>query len=203
MLRNINEHIQKQISTLLDNENMSFCVNGATLEILLEKDNLCQVVSYLKEHEEFQFKYLIDLFGVDYPNDEKRFQVIYLFLSTKFNYRVSVKTHVADKEDLPSIANIFPNAVWYEREVFDMYGVKFSNSPDLRRILTDYGFEGHPLRKDFPLSGHKQVRYDFEKQEVVYEPVKLNQEYREFNFISPWDGTDYKLPGDEKSEKSN
>ena len=134
---------------------------------------------------------MIDITAADYPRKEKRFKIIYLFLSHQKNIRISVNLNIDEKTIIPSITKIFPSANWMEREVFDMYGVSFKDHPDLRRILTDYGFEGHPLRKDFPLTGHTQVRYSEEKKKVILEPVKLDQEYREFDSKSPWDGTKY------------
>ena len=144
------------------------------------------------------FKQLIDLTAVDYPDEEKRFEIVYQLLSLKFNVRATVKLCV-ENSAVPSVVKIFGDANWLEREVFDMYGVKFKKHPDLRRILTDYGFEGHPQRKDFPLTGYVELRYDEEQQRVVYEPVKLHQEYRNFDYVSPWEGTEYILPGDEKA----
>ena len=145
------------------------------------------------------FKQLIDICGVDYPARVKRFEVVYQLLSLRRNQRIRVKVRVSDMVAVPSITEIYSNAEWFEREAWDMYGVRFENNPDLRRILTDYGFEGHPQRKDFPLTGYKEVRYDPEKQRVVYEPVVLDQEFRNFDFVSPWEGTEYVLPGDEKA----
>jgi NADH-quinone oxidoreductase subunit C len=137
---------------------------------------------------------------VDYPGREARFEVVYHLLSPGQNLRVRVKIAAAEDTQVPSVTNLFPSANWYEREAFDLYGILFSGHPDLRRILTDYGFSGHPLRKDFPLTGYVEVRYDDEKKRVVYEPVKLQQEFRNFDFLSPWEGTEYVLPGDEKAE---
>lgn len=160
---------------------------------------LVGLLTFLRDNSSAQCKQLIDICGVDYPEREKRFEVVYQLLSLKHNQRVTVKV-VADEYDLvPSATGIFNSAGWFERETFDMYGVKFSGHPDLRRILTDYGFEGHPQRKDFPLTGYVEVRYDDEKKRVVYEPVTLQQEFRNFEFLSPWEGTDYMLPGDEKA----
>ncbi|MEL6127457.1 MAG: NADH-quinone oxidoreductase subunit C, partial [Pseudomonadota bacterium] len=145
-----------------------------------------------------QFTTLVDITAVDYPERERRFEVVYHFLSMTQNQRIRVKAAVREREILPSITGIHPSANWFEREVFDMYGVMFSGHPDLRRILTDYGFRGHPLRKDFPTTGYTEVRYSEEEKRVVYEPVKLTQDYRQFDFMSPWEGAEYILPGDEK-----
>lgn len=200
MLKNINEHLINQISDLLGKDNTAFIENSTLLEIHMPKEKLIQVIRFLQEDDKLYFTTLIDVFGVDYPLREKRFEIIYNLLSTKFNYRVAIKIMVSEEEEAPSICKLFSNAIWYEREIYDMYGIKFADNPDMRRILTDYGFEGHPLRKDFPLTGYKEVRYDFEQERVIYEPVKLVQDYRKFDFISPWSGTEYHLPGDEKAE---
>lgn len=164
-------------------------------------DYVPNLLTFLRDNGNCMCKVLIDLFGVDYPDRTERFEIVYSLLSLKHNHRIFVKTQVEEKTHVPSVAKVFPCAVWFEREVWDMYGVQFDNNPDLRRILTDYGFEGHPLRKDFPLTGYVEVRYDPAKQRVVYEPVKLPQEFRNFDFMSPWEGTDYMLPGDEKAKK--
>ena len=148
------------------------------------------------------FVNLTDICGVDYPSRDKRFEVVYHFLSPKQNMRIRVKLKADDETPVPSIVEVFPGAEWFEREIYDMYGVLFSGHPDLRRILTDYGFDGYPLRKDFPLTGYVEVRYDDEKKRVVYEPVRLNQEFRDFDFMSPWEGAEYILPGDEKAKTS-
>ncbi len=155
-------------------------------------------VAFLRNDQTCRFTTLIDITAVDWPVREKRFDMVYHFLSMHLNQRIRVKAEVREDEIVPSIVEHFPAANWYEREVFDMYGILFSGHPDLRRILTDYGFRGHPLRKDFPTTGYVEVRYDEEAKRVVYEPVKLVQEYRQFDFMSPWEGADYILPGDEK-----
>jgi NADH-quinone oxidoreductase subunit C len=156
-----------------------------------ELENIVDNIDILKRSPEFKFRQLIDIVGVDYPQKDKRFEVIYLLLSHERNFRVSLKIKINEKEIVPTLTGIFPSANWQEREVFDMYGVRFANHPDLRRILTDYEFEGYPLRKDFPLTGYKEVRYSAEHQKVIYEPVKLAQDYRDFNFESPWEGSEY------------
>ncbi|MCC8368742.1 MAG: NADH-quinone oxidoreductase subunit C [Rickettsia endosymbiont of Oxypoda opaca] len=166
----------------------------------IERDNLLSFITFLKESEDLRFTILTDLFGADFPEQARRFEIVYNLLSLKLNKRLLLKITVAENESLPSITKIFNAACWYEREAFDMFGVNFTDSHDMRRILTDYGFEGHPLRKDFPLTGYTQVTYDKALQKVVYEPVKLDVEYREFNFSSPWQGPNYVLPGDEKAK---
>jgi len=198
MLKNIKEHLINEITELVGKEKSSF-VERDILEVHIFKEDLIQIVKFLQNDPKLKFSCLIDLFGIDYPAETKRFEVVYSLLSTKFNYRIILKVKAAEKENIPSLFQQFPNAIWYEREAFDMYGVNFDNNPDMRRILTDYGFEGHPLRKDFPLTGYKEVRYDFEQRKVIYEPVHLVQKFRNFDFLSPWEGTDYKLPGDEKA----
>lgn len=161
--------------------------------------DIIKVLLFLRDDPRCQFKVFTDICGVDYPEREARFEIVYNLLSLKFNKRVLVKV-AADEETLvPSACGVYSAANWFEREVWDMYGVLFDGHPDLRRILTDYGFDGHPLRKDFPLTGYVEVRYDMEKKRVVYEPVSLPQEFRKFDFLSPWEGPDYVLPGDEKA----
>jgi len=157
-------------------------------------------VEFLKCNSNCKFSTLIDITAVDYPSAAKRFEVVYHFLSMYLNHRIRIKTQVSDSEIVPSITEQYPSANWFEREVFDMYGILFSDHPDLRRILTDYGFRGHPLRKDFPTTGYTECRYDEEAKRVVYEPVSLVQEYRQFDFMSPWEGAEYILPGDDKAE---
>ena len=159
---------------------------------------LIELLKYLRDNAACQFTTLVDICGVDYPDREKRFEVVYHFLSMRQNQRIRVRLSVAEDEIVPSVVELFPAADWFEREVFDMYGVMFSGHPDLRRILTDYGFRGHPLRKDFPTTGYVELRFDEEQKRVVYEPVTLVQEYRQFDFMSPWEGAEYVLPGDEK-----
>jgi len=166
-------------------------VNFNQLFIEVDTDNLISVILFLKTNEKCKFKQLVDITAVDYPGKEKRFKIIYLLLSHEKNLRIAIHINVDENLVLPSITKIFPSANWMEREVFDMYGISFKDHPDLRRILTDYGFEGHPLRKDFPLTGHTEVRYSEVKKKVISEPVKLDQEYRDFDFQSPWEGTKY------------
>ena len=165
-------------------------LNGL-LFIEINLDNLYSTILFLKTNEKCRFKQLIDITAVDYPEKEKRFKMVYLLLSHENNLRIVINVNIDEKITVPSITKIFPSANWMEREVFDMYGISFKNHPDLRRILTDYGFKGYPLRKDFPLTGHTEVRYSEEHKKVIYEPVKLDQEYRHFDFESPWEGTKY------------
>ena len=161
---------------------------------------LIDVITFLQGDSNCRFVSLVDVCGVDYPGRALRFEVIYHLLSPYRNLRVRVKLSTDDQTPVPSITSIYPGADWFEREAYDFYGILFSGHPDLRRILTDYGFDGHPLRKDFPLTGFVEVRYDEERKRVVYEPVKLAQEFRNFDYLSPWEGTDYVLPGDEKAK---
>jgi len=166
-------------------------INFGQLFIEIDIENLYSTILYLKTNNKCRFKQLIDITAVDYPEKEKRFKLVYLLLSHENNLRILININIDEKTHVPSITKIFPSANWMEREVFDMYGISFKNHPDLRRILTDYGFEGYPLRKDFPLTGHTEVRYSEEHKKVVSEPVKLDQEYRNFDFESPWEGTKY------------
>jgi NADH-quinone oxidoreductase subunit C len=166
-----------------------------------ESANIVRVLTHLRDAPDCLFFSFIDLCGVDYPERARRFEVVYHLLSPKHNRRIRIKVDTDESAPVPSIVGVFPAANWFEREAYDLYGVRFSGHPDLRRILTDYGFEGHPLRKDFPLTGYVEVRYDDEKKRVVYEPVRLTQEFRNFDFLSPWEGTDYVLPGDEKAKQ--
>jgi NADH-quinone oxidoreductase subunit C len=163
--------------------------------------SIVDVLRRLRDDERSQFEVLIDLAGVDNPARTPRFEVVYHLLSMRLNQRLRVKIMADDVTPVASVIDVYPNANWYEREAYDMFGILFSGHPDLRRLLTDYGFQGHPLRKDFPLTGHVEVRYDDEKKRVVYEPVKLTQDFRSFDFESPWEGTTYNLPGDEKATK--
>ncbi|HMF67448.1 MAG TPA: NADH-quinone oxidoreductase subunit C [Phyllobacterium sp.] len=170
------------------------------LTIEVEADALLETLTFLRDDAKCQFISLIDISGVDYPSRLNRFDVVYHLLSPRQNLRIRVKVATDEDTPIPSATPVYPGADWYERETYDLYGVLFSGHPDLRRILTDYGFEGHPLRKDFPLTGFVEVRYDDEVKRVVYEPVELRQEFRNFDFQSPWEGTDYVLPGDEKAK---
>ncbi len=171
------------------------------LVLIARPETLRKVMRFLRDDSQCQFKLLVDVCGVDYPEREQRFEVVYNLLSVSHNQRIRVKVCVSEDEPVPSVAPLYPTANWFEREVWDLYGVFFAEHPDLRRILTDYGFEGHPLRKDFPLTGHVEVRYDEEQKRVVYEPVRLTQDFRSFDFLSPWEGMTRHLPGDEKAEE--
>ena len=168
--------------------------------IHVESADIVKVVAYLRDDEACQFFNFIDICGVDYPAREKRFDVVYHMMSPSLLQRIRIKVMVDEMTTVPSIIDEFPGSDWFEREAYDMYGIVFTGHPDMRRILTDYGFEGHPLRKDFPLTGYVELRYDDNEKRVVYEPVKLAQEFRQFDFLSPWEGTDYVLPGDEKAK---
>ncbi len=170
------------------------------ITVLAQAAEIVRVLKTLYDDPRFRFVNFTDIAGADYPQREKRFEVVYHLLSPRHNRRIRVKVQADEATPVPSVIQVFPAANWYEREAYDFYGILFSNHPDLRRILTDYGFEGYPLRKDFPLTGFVEVRYDDEQKRVVYEPVKLNQEFRNFDFLSPWEGTEYVLPGDEKAK---
>tara|TARA_B100001245_G_scaffold229534_1_gene207978 strand:- start:1033 stop:1656 length:624 start_codon:yes stop_codon:yes gene_type:complete len=163
--------------------------------------SLLRLIQFLKEDQNCKFNILIDICGVDYPEKDKRFEIVYHFLSLSVNRRIRIKLMTDEGTKVPSIVDLFPSAGWYEREVYDLFGVIFSGNTDLRRLLTDYGFKGHPLRKDFPLTGYVEVRYDEEQKRVIYEPVKLTQEFRNFDFVSPWEGMNRILPGDERAEE--
>ena len=171
------------------------------LTVTVARDAIVDVVTFLRDDPHCRFISIIDVCGVDYPEREQRFDVVYHLLSPHLNQRIRIKLEADDVEPVPSIAGVFPGADWFEREAYDLYGMLFTGHPDLRRILTDYGFDGHPLRKDFPTTGFVEVRYDEERKRVVYEPVKLAQEFRQFDYLSPWEGTDYVLPGDEKAKQ--
>ena len=200
MLQNINDYLEQKVKKCFAHD-ISFAEHSGILSILCSKNVLVELVHYLNSDLEFRFTMLIDIFAVDYPELPQRFEINYCFLSVEKNYRVNVKIKITDGEKIPSLSFMYKNAVWLEREVWDMHGVKFYNNPDLRRLLTDYGFQGHPLRKDFPLSGYNEVRYDLVEEKVVYEPLDLVQEYRDFDFVSPWEGVDSQLPGDEKANQ--
>ena len=183
--------IEKTINSELSSKIQNTTINHKELLIEIDEKDLIDVVQFLKSNENCRFRQLIDIAGADYPEDEKRFELIYLFLSHEHNTRIKLLIKFQLNQTINSITKIFSSANWMEREVFDMYGIKFKNHPDLRRILTDYGFKGHPLRKDFPLTGFNEVRYSEKEKKVVYEPVKLEQNYRNFDFESPWEGTNY------------
>ena len=169
------------------------------LDVQVQADRIVDVVRLLRDDPRFRFVNIIDVTAVDYPGRELRFDVVYHLLSPTLNERVRLRAQAGETTQVPSIIDVFPGADWFERETYDLYGVIFTGHPDMRRLLTDYGFDGHPLRKDFPLTGFVEVRYDDQEKRVLYEPVKLNQEFRKFDFLSPWEGADYPLPGDEKA----
>jgi len=180
----------------------SVAVDGGELTLHADREAIVSVLTYLRDDVNFQFKQLMDVCGVDYPEDENRFEVVYHLISLTHNLRVRVKVRTNEEQSVPTVTGVFSSAGWFEREAWDLFGIYFSGHPDLRRILTDYGFEGHPLRKDFPLTGYVELRYDDEKKRVVYEPVMLTQEFRTFDFMSPWEGVQAQLPGDEKADGS-
>ena len=201
--------ILKKLENVINSELASKVLNSFIkndeLTIEISEIDLVQVVQFFKSNGKIKLRQLIDIAGVDYPDEEKRFKLIYLFLSHENNYRIKLSINFQPNQVINSITKIFPSANWMEREVFDMYGIKFKNHPDLRRILTDYGFKGHPLRKDFPLTGFNEVRYSEKDKKVIYEPVKLEQNYRNFDFESPWEGTNYikKIKKKENDGKKN
>jgi NADH-quinone oxidoreductase subunit C len=178
---------------------LSSRIDHGELTLNVARDKIVEVLTFLRDDPQCRFEVLIDICGVDWPSREKRFDVVYHLLSPRLNQRVRLKLETDEESPIASAVNVFSAANWFEREAYDMYGILFSGHPDLRRILTDYGFQGHPMRKDFPLTGYVEVRYDDEQKRVVYEPVELTQEFRSFDFESPWEGTQYVLPGDEKA----
>ena len=191
-LNELEDFLQSKFSDEITSTTISY----DQLTVNIHVSSLEEITSFLKLNSVCQFRTLIDITAIDYPEEEYRFQLIYHYLSMHQNFRIRIKIPVKDEEIVPSITSVFPAANWFEREVFDMYGILFGSHPDMRRLLTDYGFKGHPLRKDFPTTGYLEVRYDQEKKKVVYEPVKLNQEYRRFDFVSPWEGTETSIPVD-------
>ncbi len=192
----LGEHVAASLGDAV----LGFEVAFGDLSVTVQRDSIVNVATFLRDDPKCRFIAFVDVCGADYPAREFRFDVVYHFLSPHLNQRIRVKLQADDVTPVPSLCEIFPGADWFERETYDLYGVLFSGHPDLRRILTDYGFDGHPLRKDFPLTGFVEVRYDEERKRVVYEPVKLAQEFRSFDYLSPWEGTDYVLPGDEKAK---
>jgi NADH-quinone oxidoreductase subunit C len=201
-MTNLND-LEKKINSELTTKINSSYIKHNQLYFEIDKDDLLDVVLFIKTNNSTKFRQLIDITVVDYPERAKRFKVVYLFLSHEFNQRLILSYFISENEIISSLTKIFPSANWMEREVFDMYGVNFKDHPDLRRILTDYGFEGHPLRKDFPLTGHIETRYSEDKKKVVYEPVKLEQNYRNFDYQSPWEGTKYIKEQADKNDKKN
>jgi len=198
-LKELSDHIQSHLESAITHAGITH--DELTLEVSAE--SILKVLKFLRDDSSCRFACFIDICGVDYPTRENRFDVVYHLLSPTQNHRIRVKLSVHETRQVPSVVSLYPAAEWFEREAFDLYGILFSDHPDLRRILTDYGFRGHPLRKDFPLTGYVEVRYDDEEKRVVYEPVNLTQEYRSFDFESPWEGAEYLLPGDEKADQSS
>merc|ERR1711965_527402 len=200
-LKNLEKVINSELSSKIQNS----LISNDEFSIQVGEIDLIDVIQFLKSNENCKFKQLIDIAGVDYPENDKRFELIYLFLSHENNTRIKLLIKFEVNQTINSLTKVFPSANWMEREVFDMYGIKFKNHPDLRRILTDYGFKGHPLRKDFPLTGFNEVRYSEKDKKVIYEPVKLEQNYRNFDFESPWEGTNYikEIKNLEKDGKKN
>ena len=197
-LKELSDHIAAAMGAhILGSE-----IQHGELMLRVEREAIVRVMKFLRDDANCQFKMLVDLCGVDWPDRPERFEVVYNLLSLKHNQRVRVKVSTDEDNPVPSVTPVFSTAGWFEREAWDLYGILFSDHPDLRRILTDYGFQGHPLRKDFPLSGYVQVRYDEEQKRVVYEPVNLTQEFRGFDFLSPWEGMTT-LPGDEKVKRND
>jgi len=189
-MKNLSD-LEKKINSELTTKINESKIKHKQLFLSIDSIDLLDVTLFIKTNKDLKFRQLIDITAVDYPENLKRFKMVYLFLSHEFNQRIIINVSISENEVVSSLTKVFPAANWMEREVFDMYGVKFKNHPDLRRILTDYGFEGHPLRKDFPLTGHNEVRYSEDEKKVIYEPVKLEQNYRNFDYESPWDGTQY------------
>lgn len=194
------ETLATHLKAKLDGKIRDAVMAYGELTLSVEAADIVGVLIFLRDDRQCQFVSFIDISGADYPSRPNRFDVVYHLLSPKQNLRVRVKVATDEVTMVPSVTSVYPGADWFEREAYDLYGILFSGHPDLRRLLTDYGFEGHPLRKDFPLTGFVEVRYDDEMKRVVYEPVELKQEFRNFDFLSPWEGTDYVLPGDEKAK---
>ena len=185
------EDLEKFINSELASKINNSFIKHDNIYLSIDHNELIEVITFLKTNNETKFRQLVEITAVDYPENENRFKMVYLLLSHEYNQRIIIDYSIKENEVISSLTSIFPSANWMEREVFDMYGLNFKNHPDLRRILTDYGFEGHPLRKDFPLTGHNEVRYSEEQKKVIYEPVKLEQNYRNFDYESPWEGTKY------------
>lgn len=198
-LKELGDHIAAELSS----EVSKTSVAHGELVVEGRSDAIVKILGFLREDTSCKFQILCDVCGVDYLDRTERFDVVYNLLSLKHNHRVTVKVRTDERTPVPSVVSLYPTANWFEREAWDMYGIMFSGHPDLRRMLTDYGFEGHPLRKDFPLTGHVELRYSEDEKRVVYEPVSLAQEFRKFDFQSPWEGTDYVLPGDEKATEQS
>ena len=201
-MKNLSD-LEKKINSELTTKINKTEIKHDQVYIETDKDDLVEICLFLKTNNETKFRQLIDITVIDYPERNKRFDVVYLFLSHEFNQRIVLKYSISENEVIPSLTSSFPSANWMEREVFDMYGVSFKDHPDLGRILTDYGFEGHPLRKDFPLTGHSEVRYSEDEKKVISEPVKLEQNFRNFDYESPWEGTKYIKDEIENNDKKN
>jgi NADH-quinone oxidoreductase subunit C len=195
-LQALSDHIASSLGEAVEDRAIAY----NELTIVARREDIVRVATFLRDDPQCRFVSFIDICGADYPARERRFDVVYHFLAPHHNRRIRVKVETDEVTPVPSLIGVFAAANWYEREAYDLYGILFSGHPDLRRLLTDYGFEGHPLRKDFPMTGYVEVRYDDGQGRVVYEPVKLSQEFRNFDFLSPWEGTDYVLPGDEKAK---
>ncbi len=196
-LKGLGEHIKNKCGDSIIDTKVAF----SELTVTIKREQVVNVLTFLRDDAACKFVQLTDVCGVDYPERVERFEVVYHLLSMHHNQRIRVKLSTDAETTVPSVTGVYPSANWYERETWDLYGVMFDGHPDLRRLLSDYGFQGHPLRKDFPLTGYVEVRYSEEEKRVVYEPVKLTQEYRSFDFMSPWEGAKYILPGDEKAEE--
>ena len=195
--------LEKKINSELTTKIKKTEIKHNQIYIQIDKEDLIDVLLFVKTDKDMKFRQLIDITAVDYPEETERFKMVYMFLSHEFNQRMIISYFISENEVIPSLTTIFPSANWMEREVFDMYGINFKDHPDLRRILTDYGFEGHPLRKDFPLTGHTEVRYSEDQKKVISEPVKLEQNYRNFDYESPWKGTEYIKEQTENNDKKN
>jgi NADH-quinone oxidoreductase subunit C len=196
-LNDLSAYLGEKLGARLESADVAY----GELTLTVAAGEIVEVLNFLKTDVQCQFISFIDICGVDYPARAKRFDVVYHLLSPRQNQRIRIRVEADEDTLVPSATAVYPGADWFEREAYDLYGILFSGHPDLRRILTDYGFEGHPLRKDFPLTGFVEVRYDDEAKRVLYEPVELKQEFRNFDFLSPWEGTDYVLPGDEKAKQ--
>lgn len=194
-LKELSAHLEASLGGAITHQTLAF----RELTVSVEAPRLLEVLTFLRDDSTCRFSVLIDVCGVDYPERARRFDVVYHLLSMHQNQRIRVKVETEEGAPVPSIVGLYPVANWFEREAYDMYGIVFSGHPDLRRLLTDYGFDGHPFRKDFPLTGYVEVRYDDAEKRVVYEPVKLTQDFRSFDFLSPWESAKYVLPGDEKA----
>jgi len=198
LLETLNE-LGEYLAQKLPESILGHTIAYGDLTLQIRREDVVAIVRMLRDDPRLRFVSLTDICGVDFPGRVERFEVVYHFLSPSRNLRIRLKTSTDEAAPVPSITEVFPGALWYEREAYDMFGILFSSHPDLRRLLTDYGFDGYPLRKDFPTSGYVELRYNEERRKVVYEPVKLAQEFRSFDYLSPWEGTDYVLPGDEKA----